>query len=126
MRLEKELVRRILLAVEASERSPYEGVELDIEGWSEAQIGYHVMLLAEAGYLVAEDIGCIGEDLAWEAQRLTYAGHEFLDTIRDAEVWRRTKEAAAKVGSVSLQVMVEIGKAFARQVIAERTGLDLA
>lgn len=125
MRLEKELVRRILLAIEASDASPYDGVALEIDGWTQEQIAYHVMLLAEANYLIAEDLGGIGDDLAWEAQRLTYAGHEFLDTIRDAEVWRRTKDAAGKMGGVSLQVMVEIGKAFAKQVIAERTGIVL-
>jgi hypothetical protein len=125
MRLEKELVRKILLAIEASEGSPYEGVELEIDGWTQDQIGYHVMLLAEANYLIAEDLGGIGDDLAWEAQRLTFAGHEFLDTIRDVEVWRRTKEAAGRAGGVSLQVMVEIGKAYAKQVLQERTGIVL-
>lgn len=125
MKLEKELVRKILLAIEAHEGSPYDGVALEFDEYSERQVGYHVMLLVEAGYVVGEDMGCLGDDLAWEAQRLTFVGHEFLDTIRDAEVWRRTKDAAGKVGSVSLSVLVEIGKAYAKQVLVERTGIVL-
>lgn len=125
MKLEKELVRKILLKVEEFEGEFYEGVPLEIDGATERQIGYHVMLLIEAGYLVGEDMSTL-DGVEWEAQRLTYAGHEFLDTIRDAEVWRRTKDAAVKVGGVSLQVMVEIGKAYARQVLQERTGIVLS
>lgn len=125
MKLEKELVRKILLKVEEFEGGIYEGVPLDIANYTERQITYHVMLLIEAGYLVGEDLSTLsGEE--WEAQRLTYAGHEFLDTIRDAEVWRRTKDATVKVGGVSLQVMMEIGKAYAKQVLQERTGITLA
>lgn len=71
-------------------------------------------------------MGRWGSRRAPTPQRLTYAGHEFLDTIRDAEVWRRTKDAAGKMSGVSLQVMVEIGKAFAKQVISERTGIALS
>lgn len=124
MKLEKELVRKILLKVEEFEGDIYEGVPLDLEDYSERQITYHVMLLIEAGYLVGEDLSSLS-GAEWEAQRLTYSGHEFLDTIRDAEVWRRTKDAAVKVGGVSLQVMVEIGKAYAKQVLHERTGIAL-
>lgn len=125
MKLEKELVRKILLKVEDFEGETYDGVPLEFEDYTERQIAYHVMLLIEAGYLVGEDLSTLSGD-EWEAQRLTYAGHEFLDTIRDAEVWRRTKDAAVKVGGVSLQVMVEIGKAYAKQVLQERTGIVLA
>lgn len=39
--------------------------------------------------------------------RLTMAGHEYLDTIRDEEVWRRTKEGDRAVGSFSLATLGE-------------------
>lgn len=125
MKLEKELVRGILLAVESHEGSVYEAVPLAFDDFSDRHVAYHVMLLCEAGYLVGEDLSCMGSDLEWEAQRLTYAGHEFLDTIRDAEVWRRTKDAAGKVGGASLQVVLELGKTYVKQVLVERTGIAL-
>ncbi|QHG68240.1 DUF2513 domain-containing protein [Pseudomonas putida] len=56
MRLNKELVREILLAVEASEKSPRSWINLSSEGHGEEVIAYHVMLLDEAGLLVGQDL----------------------------------------------------------------------
>ncbi|MCK0551051.1 DUF2513 domain-containing protein [Pseudomonas syringae] len=39
----------------------------------------------------------------WQPRRLTYKGHEFLDTVRDEEIWRRTK-----AGGVGLGLLLEI------------------
>lgn len=125
MRRDNELVRAILLAVEADEGEPDGGVQLDLPSWTSRQINWHVMLLVEAGYLVGEDMSCVGAEFEWEAQRLTYVGHEFLDTVRDPEVWRRTRDAASKVGGLGLQALFEIGKGFAKQVLVERTGIAL-
>jgi len=125
MKLDRELVRLILLEVETRPPTQYNGAPVEISGYDEDTIGYHLMLLGEAGFLVVEDVGYLGKELAFEASRLTYSGHEFLDTIRDDEVWRRTKEVAGKAGSVSLQGLLEIGKAVAKQQIAERFGLVL-
>ncbi|SMF17406.1 Hypothetical protein SAMN02745962_02029 [Pseudomonas sp. LAIL14HWK12:I11] len=66
------------------------------------------------------------DDFDWRPQRLTIRGHEYLDTIRDTEVWRLTKAGAEKAGGVSLAVMLEIGKAYGKQVLRERLGLDIA
>ena len=98
MKLDKELVREVLLAIESSDHDPDDSIEVTVEGRSGREVSYHLMLLHEAGLVLGEDLSGIGEELAWEAYRLTYAGHDFLDTIRDGEVWRRTKEGAGKVG----------------------------
>lgn len=125
MKLDRELVRAILLEVERRPPTQYQSEAVELEGWTEEEIGYHLMILGEAGYLEIEDVGYLGRELAFEATRLTYAGHEYVDTIRDPEVWRRTKDAAGKVGSSSLQVLLEIGKAVAKQIISERLGTAL-
>ena len=62
--------------------------------------------------------GVITDGLSWE-------GCEFLDTVRSPEVWRRTKEAAGKVGGVSIAVLADIAKATAKILIKEHLGLDL-
>ncbi|GLO51919.1 hypothetical protein PPUN110474_33200 [Pseudomonas putida] len=124
MRLDKELVREILLAVEASDKSPHSWINLSSEGHGEDVISYHVMLLHEAGLLVAQDLSSLSR-FDWRPKRLTINGHEYLDTIRDNEVWRLTKAGAEKVGGVSLAVMLEIGKAYGKQVLKDRLGIDL-
>jgi hypothetical protein len=124
MKLDKDLVREILLAVEASEEDPLGWTELNLEGWEALDVSYHVMLLHEAGLIVGQDLSA-DEGLEWLPKRLTYRGHEFLDTIRDREVWRLTKAGAEKAGGVSLAVMLEIGKAYGKQVLKDRLGIEL-
>lgn len=125
MKLDRDLIRAILLDVEARPPTQFQSTAVELDGWTEEEIGYHLMILGEAGYLEVEDVGYLGRELAFEATRLTYGGHEYVDTIRDPEVWRRTKDAAGKVGSSGLQALLEIGKAMGKQIIRERLGVDI-
>ncbi|RMU13536.1 DUF2513 domain-containing protein, partial [Pseudomonas savastanoi] len=61
----------------------------------------------------------------WQPRRLTYKGHEFLDTVRDEEIWRRTKAGAEKAGGVGLGLLLEIDKAYGKQVFREKLGIEL-
>lgn len=123
MKLDKDLVREILLEVEAHDE-PDGLIELHIDDRSPEEISYHVCLLDEAGLLTALDTG--GMDIfRWQPQRLTYQGHEFLDTVRDEEIWRRTKAGAEKAGGVGLGLLMEIGKAYGKQIFKEKLGIEL-
>ncbi|WP_460128255.1 DUF2513 domain-containing protein [Pseudomonas sp. S3_A09] len=123
MKLDKEIVREILLAVEANDDAQ-SWMTLKIEGRSDKELSYHVMLLDEAGLLSGISLGGIGH-FEWQPKRLTYRGHEFLDAVRDGEVWRRTKEGAEKVGGAGLGMLVELGKAYGKQILKERLGIEL-
>lgn len=46
--------------------------------------------------------------------RMSWAGHEFLDKVRDPEIWRQTKEGASKVGSWSVKFLGELAAGFIR------------
>ncbi|MEE1866945.1 DUF2513 domain-containing protein [Pseudomonas auratipiscis] len=124
MKLDKELVRQILLAVEAHD-DPQGWMDLEIEGRPDEEVSYHVMLLDEAGLVAGIDLGSIGQ-FEWQPKRLTYKGHEFLDSIRDPEIWRRTKEGAEKAGVGGLGFLVEIGKAYCKQMLKDKLGVDLS
>ncbi len=127
MKLDKDLVREILLAVEASTHSPEQSISLSLENWTAQEISYHVLLLHEANLLVGRDASVLADVFPnWQAKRLTYKGHEFLDTVRDGEVWRRTKEGAEKAGVASLWLLFELGKSVGKQLIKERLGIDVA
>ncbi len=116
MKLNKDLVREILLQVEASPNpDPRSEVDISIAGHSEEEIAHHIQLLDEAGFVEAQDYSShSGYD--WRAKRLTY---EFLDTIRDAEAWRFTKETAKNAGVASIKALYEIGKSYGRQKLIE-------
>ncbi len=114
MKLDKDLVREILLALEADDSDPRSVKRLNIPGYSYPQVVYTVSILAEGGLIEALNASsCDGFD--WLPQRLTFDGHEYIETIRDAEVWRKTKEIANKAGVFSLQVLIEIGKTVVKQ-----------
>ena len=124
MKLDKDLVREILLAIEASDQTPDSWIDLAIDSHSEDEVSYHVMLLHEAGLIVAQDL-CSMSDFDWRPKRLTIRGHEFLDTVRDGEVWRRTKVGAEKAGVASIGFLLELGNAYGKQVLNERLGIQL-
>ena len=118
MKRDMELVRELLLAVETDTGDPREWVEIEMPGRSRQEISYHVQLLAEGGFLEANDASSHG-GYDWQAQRLTWQGHEFLDTVRDAGIWREMKEGARKAGSMSLQFLWEVGKGVLKQEAAK-------
>lgn len=110
MKFDKDLVREILLAVEAVQQDPRQWIDLEMPARDARTVAHHVMLLHEAGLLDAADVSSMGH-FDWRPKRLTYEGHEFLNTIRDGKVWNLTKTAADRVGGASLALLGEIAKA---------------
>lgn len=123
MKLDKDLVRDVLLALEAHDK-PDCWLAIELPGKSDVEVSYHVMLLAEAGMLKAHNVGS-DDGFGWAPTRLTYRGHEFLETVRDPEIWRRTKEGAERAGVSGLDMLVELGKAYGKQLLRERLGIEL-
>lgn len=89
------------------------------------QVNYQVRLLAEAGFVWAIDAETMDNRFAMLPVRLTMAGHEYLDTIRDEEIWRRTKEGAGAVGSFSLETLGALARGFVREKIRQHTGIEV-
>jgi len=86
-----ELVRKILLALEAKQSTRESLNPEEIEGFDSEVVSYHILILDEAGLVEANcsqaftaPLNCFGERLTWE-------GHEFLDEIRSDTVWKNTK-----------------------------------
>ena len=46
--------------------------------------------------------------------RMSWDGHEFLDKVRDPEIWRQTKEGASRIGSWSVKFLGELAAGFIR------------
>jgi len=118
MTRDNDLVREILQRIEASQESPLTIDRLGITSHDRVAIGYHLQLLEEAGYVVANF--AYGDDAVQEAvvDRLTWAGHEFLDAIRSDTVWAKTKSTiAATVGTASLEVVKAAATAIAMKMM---------
>lgn len=103
-------VKKILLRLEG-----FEGMEQyltpDMEtGFSPDIVDYHIRLLEDAGLIEAET------GLYPKALRLTWQGHEFLDSIRDEKMWNRVIKTAKLRG---LTLSFEVIKAMTTAIIRE-------
>jgi hypothetical protein len=115
-----DLVRTILLKIEEDGDPELRQVPT-IEGFDEGTVTSHVALLMDAGLVSAIDASTLGSEDYIEIG-LSWAGYEFLENVRDPEIWRTTKSRAAKVGSFSLSVIADIAKA---AIVAKMQSLGL-
>jgi len=109
----------VMLAAEKS-KDPYELVDPKFAGHDETEISYHIALLDDAGLLHGQDRSAIGV-FRWSAGALTWAGHEFVESVRDDSVWKEALAITAKSGNGTV---FEILKKALMQVLEKRAGLD--
>jgi len=56
---------------------------------------------------------------------LTWKGHDLLDSIRDPEIWRKTKDGAAAAKGWTIDLLRDLAKGFIKKQIEEHTGVKL-
>ena len=113
MRKDVDLIRLLLLDLEGEE-------SVDLTDFTTDQINYHKALVVEAGfaegaitYSTSKDASPDVPDLAI-LRRLTYAGHEFLDSSKNEKVWSKAKEMVQRNG---LALTIEAMKVALGEVI---------
>ena len=118
MKSDMDLVRRILLDIEASPVT--QGwIALEIEGHNSDVVSYHVRALTEAGLIDAINLSD-KSGIAWMPKRLTWEGHEFLEAARDDSIWRK---AMQRIGTGAAGVTFDILKAMLYSLGREKLGL---
>jgi hypothetical protein len=128
MKRDMDLVRNLLLEIESTDRILYfshlsEAVRL--RGTSSYDLDYHICLLHEAGLIQALERKGLSSIGPWTVQRLTWDGHEFLDTIRDPEIWSKTKAGAAAAGAWSIGLLKDIGTGYIKMKAKEVLGFEI-
>lgn len=110
MKRDMEIIRQILLNVE-DDKYPY-GARVHLDGISDQICAYHVALMQYAGLVEAEVINTDAHPhVAAMIHRLTSAGHDFCDGIRQDTIWNKAKEHILKPGaSYGLSILVEYVK----------------
>jgi len=128
-----DLVRDILLAIEGGQKSFSTmssnvanalGVDMKNTVTDEAadQFSGHLDLLVEAGLITIK--GKLGGGIVL-INAITWEGHDFLDNIRDPDVWDKTKAGAEKVGSFSIDVLKAIAKGLIKEKLQKHTGVEI-
>lgn len=108
MRRDMDLIRELLLAIEARPLGSSE--DIAVEGHDRETVAYHLALLQEAGLIDALVDEIYGEAVPQViVKRLTWDGHEFLDSARNQTVWARTKAIVReKGGDISFTLFREL------------------
>lgn len=126
MRRDYNLIREILLKCE--EKLPGRiGVddivrffEPDEEKFDEMydKCLYHVQLLIDQGFFVVQPLKVRGTKSNYIIQRLTSAGCDYLDSIRDNGIWQKVLSKISKVGgSTTLDIIAELAKTLAKSAL---------
>ena len=129
MKRDMDLIRALLLKIESMEIEPggtspalrASDEALKIEGYTEDQVVYHLEYLIDNG--LAE--GSCSVDRFFHISKLTRSGHDLVDSIRDPEIWRETKERAKKAGGFTLELLGDLAKGLLKTQIAKHTGVEL-
>ena len=115
MKRDMDLIRSLLIQIE-------EGSSTSLDAYTEEQnkqILYHKNLLIEAK--LAHGMPLYGNDRLQKViiTDLTWEGHEFLDVVRDAVIWQKTKEKVEKElgGSTTIVIIKELAIAIAKTVV---------
>ncbi len=139
MKRDLDVIRDILLHVEETGWGVIEPDELaKALKLDKETINYQLKLLYQAGYIEAAIIrGKEGIAHSKKIQRdedyilfvkpweLTWEGHEYLDAVRDPEIWNKTKESAKEIGNFGIDTLKSIAKGFIKTKIKQHTGIDM-
>lgn len=99
MRRDLDLMRTLLLALEAADSS-VNVLDLGLENADFPLLAHQAELLAEAGLLRAQLSYADGSatPVYVQLERLTWQGHEFLDLVREDGAWNEVKRVAQTRG----------------------------
>lgn len=127
MRRDMDLLRLLLLKLEVLHEDAhsiyvYQYEELMIEGFTQDQVAYHLDLATEAGLV---DQGGSGVMNGFMFRRLTWEGHDFVDAVRDNDIWKKTRQGANAAGGFSVDLLKDLAKGFIRKKISEHTGVEI-
>jgi len=108
-----DFIRELLLKVEEDREMDgyhYKSFDSsDFTGRTNEEISYHVEQLIEAGLLKGSE-GTL-DGIAPPISRLTWNGHEFLDSIKDVRIWERVKARLEGLSGITFTVVAAIAEA---------------
>ena len=111
MKRDMDLMRKILLRIEQRSDVPPRTLTLDDfmdMKKSSYEISLHLGLLHDAGLIKVMDIATVGDLEDYTIERLTLAGYEYLDAIRNYRVWDNVKKTIDFVGGATLDVIKQV------------------
>ncbi len=98
-----ELIRTLILHVEADDTWPKAIQNIAIDGYEDKDIQYHLFLMEEAGLIRGIDASTrAGKNML--VLRLTWEGHEFAANSKNPSNWEKLTNVLGTLGDVSFDV----------------------
>jgi hypothetical protein len=115
MKRDWDLIRKILIAAEEKEPGKHLGND-EIKDYDPQLVATHMDLLHDAGYIDARFVR--STSLSAIVLKVTYSGHDLLDTMRSESAWTGIKNMAKSKGlELTFEVVKQIGKFVINKVI---------
>lgn len=129
MKRDMDLVRALLLRIESWDIPPGGAMsnlfatdpEVQIDGYADNAVDYHLELLIDSGLVD----GSCNIERRFRIHKLTPAGHDLVESIRDPVIWSETKEGVKKAGGFTVELLRDLAKGLIKTQIAKHTGVEL-
>lgn len=117
MKLNYDCLRKILITIESelnwNDKLSYTYTNLssmvnELQDFSRAEVAYASKMAIEADLIEAQIIDCDTCIVDIRYYGLTYEGHQFLDTVRENKIWKKTKDIISSAGGASLSIMKSV------------------
>lgn len=126
MKRDMDLIRDLLLKIEDSSNPISSNILCkDADEEEKDRIINHLRLMFDQGLFTAIVTTLVAGRWRCQEIKLTWEGHEFVDTLRDPTVWDKSKGIASKAGGAGFKVLIEIGKAVVKGEL-QKLGLPVA
>jgi hypothetical protein len=126
MKRDMDLVRKILLASEtaANGENDFFFVSDEYNKWF---VSEHIRSMQNAGLIEAEALPDTEDPFIqhWRIDRLTWSGHDFVESVRDDETWAKTKEGVLAAKGWTFDLLREFAKGFLKKKLEDTTGVKL-
>ncbi|MGU9981648.1 DUF2513 domain-containing protein [Phreatobacter sp. HK31-P] len=133
MKRDLDFIRDILLQIEAGRRqfstiSSVRAANLGLppdETLSEEdalKLREHLHLLEQNG-LIEVEFRSLGGQV--NVRGLTWQGHDFVDSVKDDEIWNKTKKGVQSAGGFTFELIKDLAKGYVKKMIEEKTGVKL-
>lgn len=126
MKRDMDYVRDLLLKIEGDSVMGLEDLLSDNASKDEIEkLEHHMTMLVDQTNLVSgvEAHSMSGKN--WLNIALTWQGHDYLDSIRDPEIWDKTKKGATAAGGFTLDILSALAKGLIKQKLKQHTGVEI-
>lgn len=132
LRRDMDMIRDLLLEIEGG-KTVFELIDAEIaeclgDGSANimpkelvAKTELHLKLLADAEFISLRQLS----GGFWQITELHWAGCDFVETIRDPEIWKATKDGAKKAGGFTVELLKDLALGLIKTQVRKHTGVEV-